>query len=357
MPSRRKYTKKQKLAFARRRKARDAKQRSAYRPRNKTRMKIARQPFVETKKAIHYTYNDEVMNPLVLNEQPTAQVRSFRNLQISPIETFLFMRRGVGNMRIIGRDIFSKYLKQKIEIKLPIGKIPDTTTPVGNTHRPFCRITQPCQIWVVWGWIKKPFGSRLTPGGVQVSLQNVLDEIDHITTNGEALVGKVAGSGIADSDYLTFPERRRNLWTINRRLLRIGHTPTSVKAPEGYTWQHTDAHGTGGTIANRTGDFGDINSWMGYPNVLQTTISWKTNRKMRFEAIDENTEQADAFARDSWLPYSYVCIPKQFQDAVNKATPATYAYPNDGSTITHRFHDLVSDMKCSATMCHWYSDS
>jgi hypothetical protein len=356
MPYKKKYTKAQKAAFAKRRKKAKS-QRSAYRPRNKNIMKMSRQPFVETKKAIEYAYNDQVMNPLVLNEQPTAQVRSFRNLQISPIDTFLFMNRGVGNSKIIGRDIFSKYLKQKIEIKLPVGKLPDTTQPEGNTHRPFHRITQPCQIWVVWGWIKKPFGNRITPTGTQVSIQNVLDEIDYITTKGEALIGKVGESGVADSDYLDFRERRKNLWTMNKRLLKVAHTPSSVKTPHGYTWQHTDAHGTGGMIANRTGDFGDVNAWMGYPNVLQTTISWKTNRKMRFEAIDGNTTQGEAFARDSWLPYSYIVIPKQFQDAVNKATPNTYAYPTDGSTITHRYHDLVGEMKCSANMCHWFSDS
>ena len=104
-------------------------QKQAYKPKQKRRFQRKRQPFVETKKAIDIHYVDEVMNPLVLAEQPTAQYRTWRNKQISPIDSFLFMNRGVGNDKIIGRDIYSKYLKQKIEITLPAGVIPDTTTP------------------------------------------------------------------------------------------------------------------------------------------------------------------------------------------------------------------------------------
>ena len=115
---------------------------------------------------------------------------------------------------------------------------------------------------------------------------------------------------------------------MNKRLLRPGHTPSSVKTPEGYLWQHTNSQ-PAQTIGNRTADFGDVNAYTGYPNVLQTTISWKTNRKMRFEASDGDTTMGTAFCRDSWLPYSYICIPKQFQDAVNKASPALYRYPVD----------------------------
>lgn len=359
------YTKAQKAAYAKKmnKKKRPfnkkvTKQKQAYRPKQKKQFRMKRQPFVETKKAIDIHYVDDVMNPLVLAEQPAAQYRTFRNKQISPIDSFLFMNRGVGNDKIIGRDIYSKYLKQKIEIQLPAGVIPDTTTPAGNTNRPFCRITQPCQIWVVWGWIKKPFGSRLTSGGAAVTMQDVLNEIDYITTNGEALLGKVASRGVANSDYLTFPEKRKNLWTMNKRLLKSGHTKSSVDTPEGYLWQHTSTTATQQAVSNRTADFGDVNAYTGYPNVLQTTIEWETNRKMRYEAIDGDTTQGDAFARDTWLPYSYICIPKQFQDAVNKASPAVYRYPVDpAQTATHNYYDLVGEMKVSASMCHWFSDS
>ena len=90
----------------------------------------------------------------------------------------------------------------------------------------------------------------------------------------------------------------------------------------------------------------------GYSNVLQTTIDWKTDRKMRFFPDESGT---GGFARDSWMPFSYVCVPKQFQDACNKASPALYTY---GETVDMKsYYNLVGDIKISTNMCHWFTDS
>ena len=336
------------------------KQKYAYKPKQKKKFMKKRQPFVETKKAKDVQFTDEVMNPLQTPDQPTAQYRTWRQKQISPIDQFLFLSRGVGNDKIIGRDIFSKYLKQKIEITLPHGVLPDTTTPNGNQNRPFCRITQPIQIWVVWGWIKKPFGYRTDPSNQQlIDVDDVYQEIDNVTSNGDELLGNAQTRGTLDSDFLTFKDKRKSMWTMNKRLLRPRDAPTSVKVPRGQIWQTTSPTGDGDTeghVSNRAADFGDFEAFWGYPNVLQTTISWDTQRKMRYQAVDGDSSNG-GFARDSWMPYSYICIPKQFQDATNRASHADYFYPTDGSTVTHRFKDLVGDMKISANMCHWFTDS
>ena len=337
-------------------------QKQAYKPRQKKRFMRKRQPFVETKKARWIgsaMIVDEIMNPLLEPDQPAPSYRTFRHKQISPIDQFLFLDRGVGDDKMVGRDIFSKYLKQKIQIKLPMGVIPDTTVPAGNTNRPFCRITQPVQIWVVWGWIKKPFGYRTSDWpteNVAVTVQDVMNEIDEVTRNGDALLGNMSTRGTLASDFLTFKDKRKNLWTANKRLLKPRSVPTSVVPPDSYLTQDTNANGSNGTPANRNSDFGDFRH-NGYPNTLQTTISWDTQRKMRYHANTIDTVTG-AFAMDSWLPYSYICIPKQFQDAVNKASPATYRYPVDMTQpATHMYYDLVGDMKVSAQMCHWFTDS
>lgn len=334
-------------------------QKSAYRPKQKKKFMRKRQPFVETKKAKDVIFTDEVMNPLVLEVQPNAQYRTWRHTQISPIDKFMFLNRGVGNQEIIGRDIFSKYLKQKIEITLPAGIIPDTTIPNGNTNRPFCRITQPIQIWVVWGWIKKPFGHRIDRNNpnLPVDLEDVYNEVDLITDNGDALLGNMATRGTLDSDFLTFKDKRKNMWTQQKRLLRPRDTPTSVIPPDSFQAAKTITSETASQIpSNLISDFGDFQTH-GYPNVLQTTISWDTQRKMRYEANDDSAE-GGGFAKDSWIPYAYICIPKQFQDAVNRASPALYRYPVDmNETATHNFYDLVGDMKISTNMCHWFTDS
>lgn len=337
------------------------KQKYAYKPKQKKKFMKKRQPFVETKKARHVVFQDEIMNPLGSQVQPTPQNRSWRQKQISPIDQFLFLSRGVGNDKIIGRDIFSKYLKQKIEITLPHGVLPDTTIPNGNQNRPFCRITQPIQIWIVWGWIKKPFGYRTDPSSSTViDVDDVMEEIDNVTSNGDKLLGNVQTRGTVDSDFLTFKDKRKKMWTMNKRLLRPRDVPTSVKVPQAQIWQTTSPNPPGdtlGNVSNRSADFGDFEAFWGYPNVLQTTISWDTQRKMRYQAVDGDSSHG-GFARDSWLPYSYICVPKQFQDATKRASPAVYRYPVDMSqTATHNFYDLVGDMKCSVNTCHWFTDS
>ena len=333
-------------------------QKQAYKPQQKKRFMKKRQPFVETKKARSIVVNGDVMNPLVTPDQPTAQYRTWRHKQISPIDQFLFLDRGVGDDKMVGRDIYSKYLKQKIEITLPMGVVPDTTTPSGNTNRPFCRICQPIQIWVVWGWIKKPFGYRTTDWpneNVAVSVQNVLDEIDEVTRNGDALLGNMSTRGTLDSDFLTFKDKRKNMWTANKRLLRPRDVKTSVTVPDSYIVSDVNHESEPHNVSNNTADFGDFRT-MGYPNVLQTTIEWETKRKMRYSYNTVDTVTG-GFAKDSWLPYAYICVPKQFQDATNRASPADYFYPTDGSTVTHRFKDLVGDMTVSANACHWFTDS
>jgi hypothetical protein len=339
------------------------KQKQAYKPKQKKKFMKKRQPFVETKKARSVVATSEVMNPLVLASQPNPQYRTWRHKQISPIDQFLFLDRGVGNDKMVGRDIYSKYLKQKIEIELPAGVIPDTTIPNGNQNRPFCRITQPIQIYVVWGWIKKPFGYRTSDwpnDNVAVTVQNVLDEIDEVTRNGASLLGRMETRGTLDSDFLTFKDKRKNMWTAEKRLLRPRDVPTSVTPPDSYLSQDSANSTPGGgqaqTPQNLISDFGDFRH-NGYPNVLQTTIEWKTNRKMRYHSNTDD-QVTGVFAMDSWLPYAYICVPKQFQGATNRASNATYRYPVDMTDpATHTFYDLVGEMKVSANACHWFTDS
>lgn len=329
-------------------------------------MKMMRQPFVETKKATTLTVHERVCNPIVVPTDATAPwYRHWINQNISPTSQFLFMARGNTYSTMTGRDVFSKYLKQKIEIELPSGVPPDTTNPgsTPNANRAFHRITQPIQFWVVWGWIKRPMADQNDITGDPVDTADVLNEIDRITDTGNELLGNPITRNTRDSDWLTFKDRRKNLWTMKKKLLRIGHTPTSVKVPGALAIQESFQTAFTGDPPNdppdpgvgprfNKADWGDFFANNGYPNKLQTSIEWKTNRKMRYYPDESGT---GGFARDSWLPFSYVCVPKQFTDAVNRASPALYTY---GETVDMKsYYDLVGDIKISASMCHWFSDS
>lgn len=344
------------------------KQKQAYKPRQKRKMKMMRQPFVETKKVSTLNVQDHVANELVTPADVTAaQYRQWKNVNMSPTSQFLFMARGTGPTNIIGRDIYSKYLKQKIEITLPTGVPPDTTNPGATplSNRSFHRITQPVQFWVVWGWIKKPIGHENDVDGTDITTADIIAEIDRITEDGNRLLGNVQTRNSRDSDFLTFKDRRKNIWTMEKRLLRPSQTPTSVKTPMALQ-QHQiyqtdfanppgDDPGEGHPRFNKS-DWGQFFANDGYPNVLQTTISWKTNRKMRFFP-DDDSAGGGGFARDSWLPYSYICVPKQFQDGCNKASPATYEYGSASGGDLRQYYDLVGEIKVNASMCHWFTDS
>lgn len=354
-PARRKLPVRRKRVF---------RQKQAYKPRQKRRMMKMRQPFVETKKAVSMQADERVCNTIIVPSDQTApQYRMWINQNISPTNNFLFMARGNTYSTFSGRDIYSKYLKQKIMIELPAGVPPDTTNPgsTPNENRAFHRITQPIQFWVVWGWIKKPFGVQHDPTGSPLDSADVLNEIDNITDTGDKLLGNIQTRGTRGSDFLTFKDKRKNIWTMQKKLLRIGHTPTSVKPPTSTIQNqvyHTDFQnppgddpGSGHPRFNKS-DFGQFYANDGYPNTLQTSITWKTNRKMRFFPDESGS---GGFARDSWLPYSYICVPKQFQDAANRASPALYTYGE--TTDMKSYYNLVGDIKLSTNMCHWFTDS
>lgn len=340
------------------------KQKQAYKPRQKQKFMKKRQPFVETKKKIDLIHDDSTLNPLTLATNPL--LRTWRNIQMSPISSYMFMKRGHNDGQIVGRDIYSKYLKQKFEIQLPQGKLPDTSIPIGNTNRPYGRITRPCQIWVVWGWIRKPFGDRDDTDGQPVVLDDVYTEIDRLTDNGTAFLGNPDTRDNHGTDYTTFPSKRKQLWTMDKKLLRLKKCPVSVKVPTGEVYSRsseTDGNGQPardgvfGAPTNNMSDFGDYTADLGFPNVLQASITWKTNKKVRYN-FEDDQNTTDGFARDEWLPYSYLVIPKEFQDAVKTTSNAVYSYETSpGSGLFNTYVDLVNDMKMTSSVCHWYTDS
>lgn len=340
-------------------------QRQAYKPRQKNSMRMKRQPFVETKKLTEQSYAG-IVNPIVLNSQPTAQTRTFSNINISPVETFCFMARGIRMNEMIGRDIFSKGLKQKIHINLPQGKLPSTMERDGNENRPFTRITRPCPVYVVWGWLKQPLGSVLDPHSRQDpqtsrwTTQDVLDQIDHVTEFGNDLMSNPYSRdhGI---DYLTFPDKRKTIWTRNVRLLKPRKLKSSVIPPDSRIVSIHNASETPGAV-NQTADFGDYHADTGYAGCLQTTISWKTNRKIRYRGPETGTPTG--IASDTWVPYSYIYVPQEHREAMITSSDAEYYYdasnqpvlPGDAA-LAKSYKDLVGDCSMEVRACHWFSDS
>ena len=122
--------------------------RGAYRPARKRQMAIRRAPFVETKSRTHeeiYSNGSLTIDPTDFNSIPNVDsdgnVQTIVNLPVWSINS---QTQGLGEDQMIGLSCYGKYLKSKLQIKLPDG---------ANS------ITHVCDIYLVHGFIKAPFGS------------------------------------------------------------------------------------------------------------------------------------------------------------------------------------------------------
>merc|ERR1712035_126600 len=60
-----------------------------------------------------------------------------------PLTPFNWMTQGLGEDEMIGLSVYSKYIKQKLQFKLPSGDK---------------AIIFPCNLYLVHGWVRNPFG-------------------------------------------------------------------------------------------------------------------------------------------------------------------------------------------------------
>lgn len=354
-------------------------QSQAYKPQRKRQFKMMRQPFVESKKKISgLTYhgtlpsaghaeNFRVANPPygyvgepAANPAVEPVRRTWRNQNISPIFPFMSMTQGTDSDEMIGQDIFSKYLTQKIQIELPKPGPLSNVAATNPALQPLAnRITRPCQIYVYWGWIKRPvsyFG-----GSPQDLHQHITDIVRDTLEDGARLLGNANTRGDMLNDFLTFKTRRKEIFTVQRKLLSHRKVKESVRRPDGEPAQHFhSANEDGANLPNNNqANYGDYMS-LGYPNKLQATISWKTNRKIRYHLLGNSGTQLNTpTALDSWIPYSYICVPQEFQEAMVTATDNSYSYPASGAPGSTAFNavDLVGDCVITTNTAHYFSDS
>ena len=354
----------------------------AYKPAQKKRFVMKRQPFVETKRKttgllFHGTppianadQSLKIANPKsgyvdMPATDPLGPVKRFwQNQNISPITCFMQAERGSNPDQMIGKDLFSKYLRQKIHIDLPQEKPLQNSPPTGDERDLENRITKPCQIWVYWGWIKRPmsFYADSVEDGTLTQMERVQKTIDKILHNGDLLTGNPKTRGDLDeNDFLTFNTKRKEVFTVQRRLLSSRKVKTSVRVPDSNIRKYVTPTEEPATAPNQVpprmiSQYGDTFT-NGYPNVLQTTISWKTMRKIRY---DDGSHAANPSgqhdALDCWIPYSYVVIPKEFQEAMQTSTNQQYEYPLETGINKNRL-DLVGDCQITTNACHYFSDS
>lgn len=209
----------------------------AYRKGVKRNFQKRRQPFVETKnqtdaivaaKAGNLT-GDPVdgirltTQPLLIhysepNPDNPAQTDP-KELTIFPIQAFLNMNQGLQNSEMVGRAVYARYLKMKLEFQLPYG---------GN------QIRHPCDMYLIHGFITQPLGlnEHTYPKALDFTRTQYKNHIDsHLRQYFNQRADKL--------DFI--PKRTNNIKFLGYRKLKtqpksnLGPPPVMSATGDGYT--------------------------------------------------------------------------------------------------------------------------
>lgn len=259
--------------------------RGAYNPSRKKNFQIRRQPFVETKSiddilvagkagVLSGGTADYITNPIYPLEISNGTAGSPNTLTMLPIYSFFNMERGLEHSDILGDNIFSRYLKAKVEFELP-----------GNERM----IKHPCDVYLIHGWITLPLGKNFdtTPTQSALTRENYLEHI-------EVQLRQYFNQR---SDKLQFLSKRTN----NLKILGYRKLKPNNK-------NNLGANATP-QIFDRNG--GTVVSGGGSPTIVNMSCNWKTQRKIYYEDGTSNLMNNFPFLYPNfaWLPFMCVYNP------------------------------------------------
>lgn len=167
--------------------------RGAYKPARKRQMAIRRAPIVECKKDERYDWNGLTYHNYTGGPITSAWLNrlAFRDLEVGDVvpaannlpnqvsvhmpDTFIYRTQGFGKSEMVGNSVFIKYLKAKVEIKLPEDE--------GLIHFP------QCQMYFVHGFVNKSIDANefTTPSLANLTRvqyrEFIADQVDKYFTN------------------------------------------------------------------------------------------------------------------------------------------------------------------------------
>ena len=216
---------------------------------------------------------------------------------INPVP-FLCMQQGIGEDEMIGLSVFSKYLKTKLQFKLPEGAY---------------AIQHPCDVYLVHGYIKAPMAltSFTTPTAPNNTLTDtktyLLNHIKDFFDNRE--------------DKLRFiPKNNTNISIKGYKRIKANRNATLGVPAQAY--------------ANSTVSPGY--KTVGANPIINESVTWKTNRKVHYTpGVAVSPTLAHFYPNTSWLPFCCVYNP-------------TFASFTSGADYT---------IKVAHNTAHWISDS
>jgi hypothetical protein len=237
----------------------------AYNKTKKNAMAIRRAPFVETKSK---TSEDLVDQGLI----PTAPTQFYQSntphKHINP-EVFFCWKQGLGEAEVIGKSLYTKYLKRKLIVRFP--QPPFQTSGIDKEIPIY-----PQHLELIWGFVPMPL--NLTGNTTPTVYNNTVDHINaHINQ-------RVVDYFQDRADYLRFvPKKASTIRIIGRRSVKPNLNQLTGMAP-----QLDSKDDILGTVPDFT-----------------TSIYWPMNRKLHLEKANDMTGTGveGYFPNYTWLPF------------------------------------------------------
>ena len=290
---------------------------------NKTRKKnfqIRRAPFVETKfqtdvmvslKSGNMTGDPEdtirrTTEPLEIEYKNSAG--NPKELTIFPLQSFMNMNQGFDQSEMVGNQIYSRYLKCKLEFQLPYG---------GN------QIRHPCDMFLIHGWVTQKIGN---------TMHTVPDALNFTRSDyNEHIEEQILQYFNQRSDKLEFiPKKTSNLKILGYRKLKVKKSSNLGPDPN--------------TISTAT----QITNAGAHP-VINMVCSWPMKRKLHYElgtAGSTPTPLQFYYPNYCWLPFVAL-----FNPTANEFL-STVTYPGDGPATNN-----PPKMYVRYNSIHYFSDS
>lgn len=207
----------------------------AYNKNVKKNFQKRRQPFVETKSQTDVIVSAKSNNltgdpvdtlrdttqPLLIEyseihpgSSPPTSVP--KELTILPIQAFMNMNQGLNHTELMGRAVYARYLKCKLEFQLPYGNN---------------QIRHPCDMFLIHGFITQPIGTNLHTDPTSLEFTRT-DYNNHIDTHLREYFNQ-------RRDVLEYiPKRTSNLQILGYRKLKVkrknnlGPDPTAISTDD-----------------------------------------------------------------------------------------------------------------------------
>ena len=232
-----------------------------------------------------------------------------------PIHAFWYMRAKrdipILNNAVEGRDVFSKYLQSKLEIKYPESLF----GPKGGT-RP---------LEVVYGWVTPlNLTDRTQPAENTVTAAEILEHV----------LDQIAQDFDSTNDTMEFKDKRRRSYNIVGRF-KVKPNQNAL-LPSAIT-----STASPGNVADAMSFEGDIPP-------LRRNVNWKMMKKVRYtrstQGIDPSEGDTDPilYPNQAYIPFLMLYNPDHYNYSPNTT--------DDSGNIQ------IKQIKVRYNSCHWFND-